>query len=396
MQVGVFLGCNNFGDWERVFAGEYSRPPGRPDYELVEELMEIGDMVEPLGFDSLWAPEHYGSPYSLNGNPLQWLTYFAGRTERIDMGTAVIVAPWWEPIRLSHELALLDILLKGRRIHIGIGRGVSAHEFANFGVPREEARTRFKEIIETLQLSDTREEYAYDGEAVSVPPTSVRPQARHRGSLFANMKGAFNTPQSMQIAAELGLGQMFVTGESMDSMSAQVAKFNAIRSSNGLEPNQPTCLLYLHCASDAREIDEGHRYVREQGQAARFHYASWKGTDFSTTKGYEDYARFFTSAPQSDPSIGVESVVSTAELVGTPEQLFDQIQALQEAISLEHLVLHPLHGTKPASEALKSLKLFAAEVLPAVQALATPLRDHSRGSAESLATSGAIGSAVGR
>jgi alkanesulfonate monooxygenase SsuD/methylene tetrahydromethanopterin reductase-like flavin-dependent oxidoreductase (luciferase family) len=44
-------------------------------------------------------------------NPLQYLAYWAGRTTRVDMGTAVIVAPWWNPVRLASEISMLDILL---------------------------------------------------------------------------------------------------------------------------------------------------------------------------------------------------------------------------------------------------------------------------------------------
>src|SRR6185295_14076046 len=81
---------------------------------------ELGELVEPLGFDSIWATEHYGSAYSMQPNPLQYLAYWAGRTRRVDVGTAVIVAPWWNPVRLASEISMLDILLKGRRLHLGI------------------------------------------------------------------------------------------------------------------------------------------------------------------------------------------------------------------------------------------------------------------------------------
>ena len=54
-------------------------------------------------------------------NPLQYLAYWAGRTSRVDMGTAVIVAPWWNPVRLAHEIAMLDILLQGGVCTWGLG-----------------------------------------------------------------------------------------------------------------------------------------------------------------------------------------------------------------------------------------------------------------------------------
>jgi len=59
------------------------------------------------------------------------------------MGTAVIVAPWWNPVRLAHEISMLDILLKGRCLHLGIGRGIAPHEYASLGYPIEQSRKYF-------------------------------------------------------------------------------------------------------------------------------------------------------------------------------------------------------------------------------------------------------------
>jgi len=72
----------------------------------MDDTLEQGELVEPLGFDSIWATEHYGSAYSMQPNPLQYLAYWAGRTRRVDVGTVVIVAPWWNPVRLFAEKVL--------------------------------------------------------------------------------------------------------------------------------------------------------------------------------------------------------------------------------------------------------------------------------------------------
>jgi alkanesulfonate monooxygenase SsuD/methylene tetrahydromethanopterin reductase-like flavin-dependent oxidoreductase (luciferase family) len=396
MQVGVMVTSYNQGDWDRLLAEDYSKAPTRSDVEFIDETLQLGAMVEPLGFDSIWSTEHYGSAYSMQANPLQWLSYWAGRTERVDVGSAVIVAPWWQPVKLAHEIAMLDLLLEGRKFHIGIGRGVSAHEYANFGIAREESRERFREMIEILRLADENERTpAYDGDIFKVPPFSVRPRARHKGQLFRQIKAAFNTPASMEMAADLGLGQLFVAAETVDQMRLQVAKFNAIRATKGMAPNQPTVMLYLHCSNDPEELERGHAYVRQQGFAARNHYAVWNsGGDFANVKGYEDYAKVFQQDGEVKETDGL-AVLNASELVGTPEQIYEKIKLLQHEISLEYLIIHPNHGAKPGQVARDSLKLFAEEVLPAVHELATPLHEHSKGSTEDLAIQTAVGGAVG-
>ena len=69
MHCGVMVTGYNQRDWERLLAEDYSRPPAVPDYELVEQTLRFGEMIEPLGFDSIWATEHYGSAYSGAGSP---------------------------------------------------------------------------------------------------------------------------------------------------------------------------------------------------------------------------------------------------------------------------------------------------------------------------------------
>lgn len=396
MQVGVMVTSYNHRDWDRLLAGDYDHDPLTPDVDIHRETVELGEMVEPLGFDAIWCAEHYGSAYSMQGNPLQWLAFWAGRTRRVDMGTAVIVTPWWQPVKLAHEIAMLDLMLDGRTLHLGIGRGISAHEYDGFNVPREESRTRFKEMLEILRRSE-QNRFSYDGEIYQVPPTTVRPQALHRGSLFDNVKGAFNTPASMRVAAELGIGQMFVTAVSLDVMAKGVARFNTIRAQHGLPPNQPTTMMYLHCATDRESIERGRRYAGEQSWAARNHYAVWNAPSFADVPGYEDYAKVFRQGAElaEDKATAAED----GHLIGTPDEIIEKIRRTQERISLEYLIVHPAHGSKPGREARESLELFAKEVLPAVHEMDTPLHEHSvldpdmvdSAAAEEVTIGGAIG-----
>ncbi|MCH9674824.1 MAG: LLM class flavin-dependent oxidoreductase [Gammaproteobacteria bacterium] len=392
MQVGVMVTSYNHRDWDRMLAEDYSHAPATPDLDIHRDTMQLGEMVEPLGFDAIWCAEHYGSPYSMQGNPLQWLAYWAGRTKRVDMGTAVIVAPWWQPVKLAHEIAMLDLLLDGRTLHLGIGRGLSAHEYAAFGVSREESRDRFAEMIEILHRSE-KDRFSYDGQHYQVPPTTVRPSALHRGSLFDNMKAAFNTPSSMRVAADLGLGQLFVAAVSLDVMAKGVRKFNAIRAEKGLAPNQPTTLMYMHCSNDADEIARAKGYAAEQGWAARNHYAVWNAPSFEGVPGYEDYAKVFRQGRELKEN---ESILSEdSHLIGTPEQILEKIHRVQEQISLEYLIVHPQHGSKSGAEARASLELFASDVLPAVQRMDTPLHAHSLGTDEVGDEADQLGGAAG-
>jgi alkanesulfonate monooxygenase SsuD/methylene tetrahydromethanopterin reductase-like flavin-dependent oxidoreductase (luciferase family) len=377
MHCGVMVTGYNQGDWERLLQGDYDRPPAIPDYVNMEETLSMGELVEPLGFDSIWATEHYGSAYSMQPNPLQYLAYWAGHTRRVDVGTAVIVAPWWNPVRLASEVSMLDILLRGRRLHLGIGRGISPHEYASLGYPIEQSHKYFYDVVRALKASDGAEQFTFDGEVYKIPATTIRPQARHKGELTRDIKVAFTTQTSARMAAENGLGQMFVAGEDLNVMTGRVRDFNTIRADLGLPPDQPTTLLWMYCAETESEAEEGWEYFTNQQLAAKHHYFEWKNPGFEGIKGYEEYLQRQTAdTGATEASLAARRATQP---IGTPEQIIETVKTLQRALSLEKIVFHVFYGGMPRDKAEKSLRLFAEKVLPALQAMPTPINPESLG-----------------
>ena len=375
MHCGVMVTAYNQGDWDRLMKEDYDRPPTVPDAKNMDDTLYMGELVEPLGYDSIWATEHYGSAYSMQPNPLQYLAYWAGRTSRVDVGTAVIVAPWWNPVRLASEISMLDLLLKGRRLHLGIGRGIAPHEYASLGYPIEKSHKYFYDVINAIKASDGAERFEFQGEIYDIPPTTIRPQARHKGELTKDIKVAFTTEASAQLAAENGLGQMFVAGDDVDEMISKVQRFNKIRKGLGLPPDQPTTLLWMYCAETEAESEEGWTYFHNQLTAAQHHYFEWNNPGYEGIYGYEEYLKR-QNADIGTADAGLAARRAT-QPIGTPEEIIERIKKLQQTISLEKVVLHVFYGGMPRDKAEKSLRLFAKEVLPEVQSMATPINPRS-------------------
>ena len=377
MHCGVMVTGYNQGDWPRLMAEDYDRPPDVPDYMNLEDTLYMGELVEPLGFDSIWATEHYGSAYSMQPNPLQYLAFWAGRTRRVDVGTAVIVAPWWNPVRLASEISMLDILLQGRRLHLGIGRGIAPHEYASLGYPIEQSHKYFYDVINAIKAADGAERFEFKGEVYDIPPTTIRPQARHKGELTKDIKVAFTTEASARMAAENGLGQMFVAGDDVEVMTDKVRRFNAIRKELSLPPDQPTTLLWMYCAETSEEAEEGWTYFHNQLTAAQHHYFEWNNPGYDGIAGYEEYlVRQTADIGTADASFAARRATQP---IGTPDEIIEKIKALQWTISLEKVVIHMFYGGMPRDKAEKSLKLFAEKVLPEVQAMPTPINPNSLG-----------------
>jgi len=383
MKVGVLLGCSNTGDWDRVLAKDWSRPPSPPDHEIVEGSLKLGDLVEPLGFDRLWMGEHFGTPYVMTPNVLQHLAYWAGRTEEIELGTAVVVLPWWHPVRLAHQLSTLDIMLKGRRFAFGVGRGIAESEYAALGVSREESRDRYQETIEILRLALTQQRFSYDGKFFKIPEMSVRPQPRH-ADLMDNISAAFTTPESMEIAADQGFSQLFVTGASPEEMGKSVARFNGIRARKGLEPDQATVMLYMYCGTE-REVEASQKYHLEvKTRDAPLHYTGGDPNAFQGVKGYERYDTIFRKRQEASTQVLGASTGGDIQAIGTPDQIIEGLQRVQELTSAKEFLVIVRHGTMPLDEVEKSMRLFAKEVLPVIQAMPAPIHPASLGDPDAV------------
>src|SRR5947208_8570528 len=89
--------------------------PGRmrPDHEVYRQELRLADLVEPLGYDSIWGVEHHFTDYTMCPDVLQFLSYMAGRTERINLGSMVVVLPWHDPLRVAEQVAMLDAMSGG-------------------------------------------------------------------------------------------------------------------------------------------------------------------------------------------------------------------------------------------------------------------------------------------
>src|SRR3974377_1809960 len=123
--------------------------PKRSDHDVYRAELKLGDLAEPLGFDSIWGVEHHFTEYTMCPDVLQYLTYFAGRTTRIKLGSLVVVPPRAHPGRGAERGWIVYHLSSGRFI-FGVGRGLGRVEFEGFGVDQNNSREMFVESAQML------------------------------------------------------------------------------------------------------------------------------------------------------------------------------------------------------------------------------------------------------
>lgn len=340
---------------------------GRSDASVVGEHMHLGDLAEPLGFDSLFALEHHFTGYAMSPSPCQLLSYYAGRTKRITLGSSVIVLPWHDPIRVAEEIALLDIMSGGRTV-FGFGRGAASAEYAGFRIPMEEARPRFVECAKIITMALSQDSFEFDGEYYQIPRTSIRPRpiSHPERRFYASSV----SPESAEVMAKLGFGMLVIMQNEWSKAAEDVHRFQEMSIALGNAPRPPIVLTNISCSESRDEAHErAVKYLGRKWDSIDAHYHFSDG-HLANVKGYESYGKMAkTYAKLKDDSYrdkATEFYVSI-QVTGTPDDCLQQLEQLQKLTGLDHLVTEFAFGGMPHEESEVNMRLFANRVMPVLQ-----------------------------
>ncbi|MBV9579374.1 MAG: LLM class flavin-dependent oxidoreductase [Chloroflexi bacterium] len=375
MKVGLGLVPQNYPDWQRYVADDWTSGPQVPDAEVIDDSLALARLADTLGLDSVWTVEHHFTPYIMVPNPIQLMSWVAGATSRVDVGTMVTVLPWHHPLRLAAEVSMLDILLGERQLYLGMGRGTSPTEFDAFGIPRETTRGQFAESLEVLKLALTEERFSFRGEHYTIPDVTTRPRPRSSRRLVDHMLMAWGSPESLPVAAHAGLQPLFIPQRGWGDYATEMRQFNAIRAEHGWAPANATAAVWTFCAPTRAEVEErGVRYITEYADSSRRHYLLDKPEVFRGVKGYERYANRAEALARSvaeglDPRQAALSTMTSIYVIGTPDDVLEQLEGICRALAVEHLILVCQFGTMPRSDAERSLRLITEHVQPTLRQL---------------------------
>jgi alkanesulfonate monooxygenase SsuD/methylene tetrahydromethanopterin reductase-like flavin-dependent oxidoreductase (luciferase family) len=340
---------------------------GRSDASVLGEHMALGDLAEPLGFDSLFALEHHFTGYAMSPAPTQLLAYYAGRTKRITLGTAVIVLPWHDPVRVAEQIALLDIMCGGRCV-FGFGRGAASVEYAGFRVPMEEARPRFVEAARIVVKALTDEVFEWDGEFFKIPRTSIRPRpiSHPERRFYASSV----SPESAEIMARLGFGVLVVMQNEWPKAAEDIQRYREIASAVGHAPRPPIILTNISVAESRAEAQErAVTYLSRKWDSIDNHYHFSDG-HLASVKGYEFYggmAKTYSKMKDEGFRKKATDFYVKIQIVGTPDDCLQQLAELHRLTGVDHLVTEFAFGGMPHEQAELNMRLFADRVMPVLQ-----------------------------
>ena len=338
----------------------------RTDLEVYQNELKLADLAEPLGFDSIWGVEHHFTDYTMCPDVLQFLSYMAGRTERVQLGSMVVVLPWHDPMRIAEQFSVLDHLSGGRAI-IGVGRGLGRVEFEGFRLDMSESRTRFAESAKMLVDALENGVAEFDGELIKQPKVDIRPKPykSFQGRTYA----AAVSPESSLALAQLGLGILIIPQKPWSEVENELKAYREIfQEVNGTPAPPPIVVGFTFCHEDEDRAKEmANEYVGNYWDSIMDHY-EFRSDHLKETKGYEYYGKFTEKIEQYGTQ-DVKDFFLDLQVWGTPDQCYDKIMSTRGRVGSDSFLAAFSFGAMPYDEVEKSMRLFAKEVLPRLKEL---------------------------
>jgi alkanesulfonate monooxygenase SsuD/methylene tetrahydromethanopterin reductase-like flavin-dependent oxidoreductase (luciferase family) len=340
--------------------------PGKAqsDRDVYLNELRLAELAEPLGFQSVWGVEHHFTDYTMCPDVLQFLSYMAGRTRHVQLGSMVVVLPWHDPMRVAEEVSMLDNLSGGRLI-LGLGRGAGKVEFDGFRMSMDESRPRFVESAEMLLRGLESGHCEYDGTYVKQPRAAIRPAPfkSFRGRTYA----AAVSPESVQIMAELGVGILIIPQKPWKEVARELDAYREVyRRVNGVDAPPPISAGWTFCDPSADRAEAmARRYIGGYYQTVLDHY-QFQGDHLARTKGYEYYGKMAEKIHQ----YGTDTVIDyfmNLQVWGTPEQCYEKILDIHARTGNSHYVGVFGYAGMPYEDAERNMRTFARDVMPALQ-----------------------------
>ena len=216
-----------------LFTGQVPEDSARTFAREYREAIDLVRLAESLGFDSAWVSEHHGASDGYLPSLLPLLGAFASATERITLGTGVILSPLHDPIRLAEDAAVVDNLSDGRLI-LGLGLGWREEEFRMLRIPFAERRARLEESVDVLRKAWTGERFSHHGEIFDLDRIRVTPPPAQPGGPPVYLGGY--APAAVRRAGSIGDGYITDAGPADDVRSAVLVAEDAARQS-GRDPD---------------------------------------------------------------------------------------------------------------------------------------------------------------
>ncbi len=338
IQFGVFDHMDSPGDGAEAL--------GR----LFADRLRLIEAYDRAGFFGYHVAEHHATPLGLAPSPSVWLAAAAQRSTRLRLGPLVYTLPLYHPVRLIEEICMLD-QISGGRLMLGVGRGISPIELGYWGLDPDTAPAMYREALEVVLRGLAGGPLSYDGRFYQYHdvPMELAPVQRPHPPLWYGIGTADGVPWAARHRVNV------VSNLPPGPMRAITERYQAEWSALGRDAEAlPLIGLVRHVV--VADSDEAALAI------ARPAYRQWRA---SFLKLWLRHGRM--PSPQAlFPAEFDEAEVAGRAVAGAPAKVAAHLAEVVAQSGISYLLCRFAFGDVPLAAALRSVALFAAEVMPAL------------------------------
>jgi alkanesulfonate monooxygenase SsuD/methylene tetrahydromethanopterin reductase-like flavin-dependent oxidoreductase (luciferase family) len=317
--------------------------------DFFADRLVLVEAYDTAGFYGYHVAEHHATPLGLASSPSVWLSAVAQRTRRLRFGPLVYTLPLYHPLRVIDEICMLDQMSRGRLL-LGVGRGISPIELDYWGVDHDAAPSMYQEALEVVLRGLATSELSFAGRFYRYErvPIELEPFQRPRPPLWYGI----GRPESLPWAARNRVN--IVSNLPPAPMRALTDRYRAEWAALGHAPSDlPFMGVSRHVVVAETEA--------EALEVARPAYRLWRS---SFMKLWLQHGQL--PAPHAIfPETFEEAERAGRALAGTPATLRDRLHSLHAESGVNYVLCRFAFGDMPREAALRSVALFAREVMPA-------------------------------
>lgn len=325
-----------------------------------EEMVEEVEYAEANGLDSVFLQEHHEAEVDQYwSDPLTVLAAIASVTDEIDLGTAILLLPLYDPVRLAERGAILDGLSNGRFV-LGAAVGYRPREFELYETDRSRRGTMYEEYLTLVSRLWSEERVTFDGEFSSVDEfrCTPRPVSAPRPRIWVGGYHDVVLDRTARLLSE-GLVDCWFPGTQSDRGGLVVRRntFDGMLEDRGLDPDEVDQPLFrdgIIAETTEEAIDLANEYVGsgyEKQYRDRGHEASKCG-DLGHDVIHEDY----------DP----QDLVEDRFIVGDPDDWIEEVRSYGAEFGADHIVTRIYFEGMSHEAVMDQLELLCSEVAPEV------------------------------
>lgn len=344
MELGLFL--------------EFPIREGSNENEAFKESFALVDQADDLGVHSVWMAEYHFNPARVLASPVTILSAIAARTKRIRVGTAVLLLPLANPVRVAEEIATLDQISDGR-VEFGVGRGTFPNVHEGFGVPFEESRGRFEEGMEIILKAWTSDSFSFEGEYFNLPEMSVSPKPFQQP--HPPIRVGVTSAESFPILGRMGYNILINPSRvfTLEELQPSIREYREAWKAAGHEGEGKVGLrIPIYLSHDAKKAHE------EPKESALFsmdrlsdRVASYAGR----TGTLGDWG----AQAERVRNMTYDDWVRDKVAYGTPDAVTEKLNSLGEGLGLDQVMFEINFGNLiPLENQANSLRLMMDEVAP--------------------------------